>query len=249
MPLCRASQLDRLLNCPGELWLPRTDIVSPKTMEARDWGTACHKWAETGEMPNFYKFRELLEKKLAKSGTLREDYWWNGDRELPLAYNVVSGQAMAYAERPENQSHLSGDDWKQSFGDEWITGTLDYGETPFDQVWVDDLKTGRLVAYAEYASQQKFYCAVYSLVKHGEVRDSRSTLTHWPRYPLHAKPVRGGDLEVYYEAGELVGFLKGLREFREEALTHRPEVLQTGEHCRFCSSKLDCPAFINENQV
>ena len=156
---------------------------------------------------------------------------------MALAYNVVSGVARTYGEADSAQTK---DEWKASFDDEWIVGTLDYGQVIFDTPWVDDLKTGRFVTWEDYEKQQTFYCAAYSLVAMGAVVDTRSTLTHWPRYPVYKKPSRFGYL---LEAAELKAFLKSLKEFRNQALAQKPSDLVTGEHCRFCPSRGNCSAY------
>lgn len=156
---------------------------------------------------------------------------------MAVAYNVVSGAARAYV--AENET-LDKDAWKAAFNDEWIVGTLDYGQVIFDTPWVDDLKTGRFVTWEDYAAQQTFYCGVYSLLAVGSIVDTRSTLTHWPRYPVGKRPNRFGYL---IEEAELKGFLKSLLEFRNQALAQRPSSLVTGEHCRFCPSRGNCSAF------
>lgn len=239
MPLCRASELDRLLKCPGAAWLPRQELVTEKGLEARDWGNACHKWAETGELPTNYKFRTLLLKKIAKSGTNREELWnADGSREMALAYNVIDGRCETAP--PDCQDKNA---WKGAFGDEWIVGTLDYAQVIFDTPWVDDLKTGRFVEWEDYAAQQTFYCAVYSKLSVGSVVDTRSTITHWPRYPTHKKPYRFGHV---LEAEELLAFLRSLKDFRLQVLAQKPQSLVLGDHCKFCPSRGNCPEFGKE---
>lgn len=211
--------------------------MSERALESRDWGNFVHKWVETGEMHGDEKKTRLLEKKLRESGTVREEWWpEDGQNEIALAYNIHTGEAQAQTDGTPSDK----DGWKASFDVNWIVGTLDYTADLFGTLWVDDLKTGRLVSWEDYEAQQQFYCGVWGLVSRGEVVDTRSTLTHWPKYPVAGKPTRFGK---HYEAQELNGFLDGLKVLAGTVYT-----LNSGPHCKFCPSRYDCEAYKeNEN--
>lgn len=246
MPLARASELDRLFACPGSAFLPREDNRTPYAKGAAAWGDGVHLWAETGELPTDHKFRRLLEEKIVLSGIDRMALWPEGGvREPAFAYNVITGEAQMYT-GPKAEK----DAWKAAFGDEWITGSADYAADLFDAPWVDDLKTGRAVSWAAYKAQQSFYVVAWSKVRFGGLRQGRSTLTHWPKYPKHNPPDRfGRTLDVDYLEKYTVE-LRGLRDkilagravVAEPAETKKKlEVLSLGEHCGYCPSKLACP--------
>ena len=245
MPIFRASELDRLLACAGSGWLQRQDHEGP----AAAWGTKVHGWMETGELPEGDD-GTLLAKRIKKSGVDRAKLWpvsgESGEFEVPVAYNLVNGRAIRYvavAGGPVGgaalRAHKSA--WKAAFDNEWVTGTLDFAAELMDTYWIDDLKTGREAHWADYAAQQSFYALAWSTIKYGEIRDGRSTITHWPNYPITRAPVRhGASLEV----PALLAFVKRLQGLRETVLG-RSGSLKVGDHCRFCPSKLYCPELLN----
>lgn len=240
MPFARASELDRLLACPGAKWLPNSGLVSESALTARNWGNFVHKWVETGEMHGDQSQIRLLEKKIRESGTTREEYWGAGRHEVALAYNVVTGRAdICNGGTPEGK-----DDWKNAHDDEWIVGTLDYAEQLFDSIWVDDLKTGRRASWEAYAAQQTFYTATLGLGLYGRIGEARSSITHWPKYPVAARPFRTAKVlsQEYQE-----DFLGQLRELRTKILVRRQEDLRVTEHCTWCPARFDCPLKENDN--
>lgn len=244
MPFARASELDRLLACPGSLVLPRTNEKSERAVQAAEWGTLVHKWKETGDIPSG-RLGTVLKKKLKETNVSREGLFPEGVHELPLAYNVVSSQARALV-LPVSESRK--DEWKAAHGDEWITGTADFVGLLLDTPWIDDLKTGRLVYYDNYRYQQGFYALAWILFSEGRLTPVRSTITHWPKYPIPKKPDRFGTvLEVEFFQ-EMQDRLRQLREvvmkLRDlDARGGRDSVvaqLRDGEQCKYCPSKLAC---------
>lgn len=171
--------------------------------------------------------------------------WSEGLHEVPLAYNVVSTQARALV---LPQSDGKKDEWKASFGDEWVVGTADYVGLLLDAPWVDDLKTGRQVHYGDHRFQQGFYALAWTLFQMGKLHQTRSTITHWPRYPVDIKPHRFGTVlepEFFEE------FQTKLRRLREDVMKlreleesgRRESVvarLSDGPQCIYCPSKLAC---------
>ena len=235
MPLARASELDRLLACSGSAWLHRAESRSGI---AAAWGTKVHSWAETGQLPAGLD-GVALEKRIKASETSRLALWpEDGQREVAMAYNVVRNIATTCTSTEPGYK----DRWKAAFDDEWITGTCDYVADVFGDPWVDDLKTGRQVHWKDYEAQQSFYVLAWCMADRGELVQSRSTITHWPRYPVAVKPNRfGTTLDVEY----LMLFRGKLQHLRTEILAGRqqPEIglLFTGDQCKYCPSRGTCP--------
>lgn len=224
--------------------LPRSEEKSERAVIAAEWGTAVHRWMETGELPKG-RIGTTLKKKIVESGVDRGSLWINGLHEVPLAYNIRTRQARALVlPLPDGDKAA----WKNAHDDEWVVGTADYVGLLMDTPWVDDLKTGRKVDYIDYRYQQGFYTMVWTLSQMGELTPARSTITHWPKYPIASKPRRFGTvLEVEFFQ-ELQGRLKTLREdvmkLRElEQAGRRESVvvrLSDGPQCVYCPSRLAC---------
>lgn len=234
MPLARASYLDRLLACPGGAWLAQADTRGPGAIAAANWGTAAHAWKETGLYPGGTT-GVALKKRVAASGIDRLKLWpVTGVHEVALAYNVVRGNVMMSTSKDAAYN----DRWKAAFDDEWVTGSLDFVDDVFGEPWLDDLKTGRLVHYKDYEAQQSFYVMAWCLADKGKLTRSRSTLTHWPRYPLGGLPSRFGvTMEVEY----LELFRDKLAQLRKDILAKDNSLLSTGAQCTYCPSRGACP--------
>jgi hypothetical protein len=197
---------------------------------------------ETGEFPDG-RAGTTLRKKVKEADVRREDYWSEGLHEVPVAYSVVTGQARVLVLPVSREKR---DAWKSAFGDEWIVGTADFVGSLMEQPWVDDLKTGRKVEYFDYRYQQGFYTMVWTLFQMGELVPARSTITHWPKYPIPNKPTRFGTVLEPEFFLELQGRLKQLREdvmrLRELEESGRRESvvvrLSDGPQCKYCPSSL-----------
>lgn len=238
MTLFRASELDRLMECPGSAWLPRK---ADYTGLAAAWGNMVHAWVETGVVEDSNDGK-LLQKRIDKAAVQRETlYPAGGEHEVPLAFNLVTEQAVRYPNPPlppgvTRKAHV--DAWKRSFGDEWFTGSVDYVGELLDSWWIDDLKTGRDVTWGKYTWQQTAYALAWSKFKYGTYTNGRSTITHWPRYPSGRPPNRMG---AVLDTEWLKKALDKFRQLRVDILAQRPESLETGEHCYFCPSSGVCP--------
>jgi hypothetical protein len=206
-----------------------------------------HSWVETGEIP---KGRPglTLKKKIEATGIQREELWAHGLHEVPLAYNVNTGEARALVLPVPTEEKNK---WKSEFGGEWITGTADYVGVLLELPWVDDLKTGRKVVYGSYRYQQAFYSLVWTLFQMRELTPARSTITHWPKYPINLKPERFGTLlepEFFLDfQGKLKSLYQGvarLKEKQEQGMTISG-YLNEGEQCTYCPSKLNCERGLN----
>lgn len=251
MPFARASELDRLLECAGSARgvLPRAEddpgyVVPENTARGRTWGTVCHEWSETGIIPANEAYAKTLVRKIRESKMDRLRQWpAEGEHEVALAYNVVTGRAVR-CRPPTGSGREYRENWKAGFDLEWVTGTLDYVWELIGTPWVDDLKTGRFLSSTEHEAQQSFYALAWGLVKYGEIVETRSTLTHWPKYPLQAGPRRYGSV---FTVEHLTRFARKLAALRERVLdyqrrrTHKNLRLVVGEWCRFCPSKSACP--------
>lgn len=173
----------------------------------------------------------------------RAQLWSGGLHEVPLAYNVETREARALVVPVSFEEKTA---WKSSWGDEWITGTADYVGFILEGPWVDDLKTGRRVEYLDHRYQQAFYVLAWGLSQHRENRVSRSTLTHWPKYPLSKQPHRFGTvlepdflLDFQERLSKLYAQYKKLKE-RSQAGMDITGNLQDGGHCLYCPSKPSC---------
>lgn len=240
MPFARASSLDRLLNCYGDLVLGGTDEKSEYVKVAADWGTMAHEWKETGQVVvvnNRQNIAKLFEKKL-REGRVNREQWWPKTmiHEVAMAVNPF----QAYGEMREGDK-AEKEAWKAAFGDDWCTGTLDGYDWMFDVLWIDDLKTGRFVEEANYIEQRRFYAL--GLCRLLDYRGPVNiTLTHWPRYPVLSQPNRFGRV---IEQDEIRDFEKRLVKLRDDvrrAKEKREHMrLVSGEHCTFCPSRKVCP--------
>lgn len=197
-----------------------------------------HSWKETGVVPEGREGK-LLQKRIDATGINREELWAYGQHEVPLAYNVLSGQVEALT---APATELEKATWKAAFGDKWITGTADYVGTLIDLPWVDDLKTGRKADYSSYRYQQAFYSLAWALCNNDIA--ARSTITHWPKYPLSQKPSRFG---VMLEPEFFLKFQGKLKRLYEVVMKNKEPgkeldsgILSTGEHCVYCPSKRNC---------
>lgn len=211
-------------------------------MVAAEFGTLVHYWKETGVIQDG-RLGLALKKKLKLTEVQRETYWHEGLHEVPVAYNVVTGKAEALVLPVAKEKR---DEWKAAHGDEWITGTADYVGLILDAPWVDDLKTGKNVEYLDHRYQQGFYALCWTLFQMGRLTPARSTITHWPKYPLPKKPLRFGTVlvpeffeELQVKLAELRNSVRRLRVLKEDGMNLENR-LTDGAHCIYCPSKLAC---------
>lgn len=239
-PIFRCSQLDRLMACPGSGWLPQVDKGYG---QAALWGNFVHSWMETGVVEEGENKRHL-EKRIRLSGVKREELWPNLTHEVPFAYNLVTDEVRRYPTTPPPpgftlRSHK--DAWKAAFSNEWMVGTVDGVGELLDSWWTDDLKTGRAVHWNDYRWQQSSYAIMVSKWKYDALLSGRSTITHWPRYPVAGKPFRSGAVldEAYLKKS-----LQSLKDLRARILAADPASLREGDQCYFCPSKGGCPELV-----
>jgi hypothetical protein len=224
------------------LVLPRAETKSERAQEAADFGTLVHKWKETGDEGKG-RLATTLKKKLKETGVKREEYWYGGLHEVPLAFNVLTTESKALVLPLSSEDK---DEWKASFGPEWVVGTADFVGLLLGQPWLDDLKTGREVEWLDYRYQQTFYLMTWTLFSEHELKPGRSTITHWPRYPIPNKPKRFGtvlEVDDYLDfQSKLTRLYKDaakLREDKENGMDVIPR-LTDGAQCVYCPAKTSC---------
>lgn len=269
MPWTRASELDRSLVCLASTILPR----DPDTRgEGAAWGVMVHRWKATGLVraePEHRNHEGLFRKKLAVNGLgtpeleaeFREEWWPGGGRhEIGVAMDCKSS---AWAQVAGTDESL--EEWKTSWPESWVTGTLDYVADLLDDPWVDDLKTGR-EAPSPDSAQLLFYglatARLWSVHRSWMDRVVLS-VTHWPRYPVVGLPTRTW---TEIDAATLDSFEMRLKlkwGARKDALdrargkvergtwraghpmlpvwTSAPVTVPGEEQCRWCKSRGSCP--------
>jgi hypothetical protein len=198
---------------------------------------------ETGEVQapkGHTKLEPLFRRKLESSGVRRER-WWPEETVFETALAVSPGDN--YIRRTGTRDEKEA--WKASTTDEWLVGTADAHWWMFDHLYVDDLKTGRMVSWESYQHQVAAYCL--GIARCADYRGPvHATLTHWPRYPTNSQPMRFG---MVLEADYLTRFEKRLVVLRDSILRAREDrdqmVLTSGEHCTWCNSRDLCPEFNN----
>lgn len=244
MPWSRASQLDRTLQCPGHLTLPHTRTVSEKAVDAANYGTMVHNWAETGVVrgigPNAESHEKTFQKKLAllaANRITRENLWdVAGYHEVTFAYNCVDGRIGVCWLRDANATT-----WKSSYDKDWITGTADYvlSVDSEGRPKISDLKTGMLFdSQPDELSQLYFYLMCWSKYLHTE-KDGILEVIHWPKYPLAAMPQREESLVPYVKLCKFEAYVKRLHS--EAMRGNSPFVL--GEECQYCPAQQHCSKY------
>lgn len=245
MAWTRASQLDRTLQCPGHLTIPHTREMSERALDAAEYGTMVHRWAETGEVVGKKGHIKTFEKKLAvlqTNGVTRQTLWpVSGYHEVTFAYNCVDGRLGV--------SWLKGEDAKNAkmaYGDDWITGTADYVyyDRERNLYGVNDLKTGMMFdSEPDELSQLYFYLMCWQ--KYNGVRaddDGLLSITHWPKYPIDAVPGYEERVIKGIRIGKFENYIRKLHsEYRKG---NSPFLL--GSECEYCPAHADCP-LLKEN--
>lgn len=237
----RASETDRAVACPHSLVVPRDLLRRTSSEAASGYGRLVHAWKEAGGayVGAMWSQRDvdLLERKILASGAglswHPRDFWDGGRHEVTFALDLLRDPPeVLWYDGPRDGA----DDWKSSFGWEWLTGTMDYLlEGPRDLV--DDLKTtnaqyellaadsGQLRSYALPVWAGKGCPADYLI---------DVTITNWPKYPLASPPWRS---RATLDAMDLEEHLAALR-----AAVRTPERASPGDVCTWCDGRLPTPA-------
>lgn len=245
MAWTRASSLPISLACPGSTVLPVQELRSPSTVEAGEWGTMVHTWKATGRVqPSkaYPQHARLFTKKLKTVwGTIEDSEkarltLWpdDGQHELSIAYNCNDG-SFAWSDTS------TPDEWKGKFGNEWITGTMDYLGDVLGVPWTSDLKTGRFPPDAE-GPQNMFYAAGTWLLK-DRPPSVIASIDWWARYPVYNLPKR---FDAEPDSESLDKFLWECQNSyrihgRARVADDKTPFLVTGSQCTWCPSRRICP--------
>lgn len=249
----RASSLPLLMKCTGAAVLPCVEGKSEQAERAADWGTMVHLWAQTGEIKGPDKRTEnALRRAIEESGIQRDEWWPTGVHEGPVSVRVDGVREAS---------------WDDSERDGWVTGHYDFRWWLLEELYVDDLKTGKYysnpppgieghhpgieVGANRYpqdvrSPQLKTYAlALATLLSYkGRVNVS---LTHWPRLPLVRRNRLPERFFVQYSQGDLAEHWGALertyetkRHNQRALLGHEDTlILVPGDHCKFCPVR-DC---------
>jgi hypothetical protein len=204
---------------------------------------------ESGEIQGgTEKDRRCLEKKLTESG-IKRDEWWpreNSEHEATFAIEIsqdiagIAGRVQLW----QPAYRLSRDEWKKAHQGNWITGSidwLDWGDRRC-MAHIDDLKTGRWLTNPATSKQLRSYALLPWLLAGRPMNwDGIVSITHWPRYPLHALPTRTSHV---LSAFDLMEHLEDLA----WAVSHPDEVNPGHDACMFCPCRVNCPAWASESE-
>ena len=246
MAWSRASQLDRTLQCPGHLTLPHTREVSQNAVNAAEYGTMVHHWAETGEIVGSKSHTKTFEKKLSvlqTNGITRQTLWpISGYHEVTFAYNCVDGRLGTCWLKGQEATRA-----KLSYGDDWVTGTADYVYIKDGLCGVNDLKTGMLFdSQPDELSQLYFYLMCWTKYTGvTETKDGLLSVIHWPKYPLDSLPGTEERVIPWLRLVKFENYLQKLHKNYKEGSA--PFVL--GEECEYCPAAESCPLLSKEENV
>jgi hypothetical protein len=191
-------------------------------------GTALHLWKETGIVT------KEVAKKVETSGIDREQWWptsGGGRHEVTFAIDLFHEELTMYDPAVYRETP---DEWKKKFDPlRCLTGTIDW----LDGTHVDDLKTGDWPVVAEESKQLRSYALVPWLMRR-KPKGYRApvSITQWTWYPLGGEPVRNWDT---VSGVELAQHLDDLR----WSMEHPEEINKSDEGCKFCESRVHCPAW------
>lgn len=249
-PIVRASSLDQFLECSA--WVGQITAQDKRLCDeeysasddAKNWGTMVHTWIETGKIrhPNrnskdkVIKNFSLREERLLENRIVKHKlkptvlYPISGQHEIAMAYNWVEGYSVLnYAPTFE---------WKESFGHEWITGSTDFCLESDEELWVDDLKTGKWwTKTPKQSAQIKFYAVC--IAQHASVPAAgiKLTVTHWPKYPANSPPSRQPEIITLTELAE---FEAEVRNACAVASGSTKRYRPSAQTCRFCPARFSC---------
>lgn len=247
----RSSATYRELVCPGSLILPRKE--NPPN-EGTEWGHLVHAWSATGiigrtELGLFPNHARLFQRKLETVPVDRLALWpAGGNHEVAVAINCLKKEVeYAFGLSPRGI-----EEWKAQWPDWYITGAIDYLGEILDDLWVDDLKTGktddpRILTPRRRSQVWTYDLAAYLLgarLRPGITTNNvHSSITWWPRYPVSSEPVRvfqsiaNSELDRWWL--HLNKRYTGLVTLRKKPETIRDH-LKMGSYCYFCPSKMYC---------
>lgn len=238
----RASRLPLLMRCSGSAYLETEDDESDNLVKANAWGHMVHKWKETGVISGPDKRTENAFRKAIKASAIDRLHTWpaGGCHEAAVAVRIDGNREIR-----NNHDGVFGDP-------RWITGTDDFHWYLLDELWIDDLKTGKWYDDPEEPGTNRFpqdvrspqlrlyALAISRLLDYSGVVNV--SLTHWPRLPLerrHAPPVRYWTSYTTDELDKYYAELESLYQ-RVQAGIKGDYSLTPGDHCRFCPARNGC---------
>lgn len=246
MAWSRASGLDRTLQCPGHLTLPHKRELSERALDAAEYGTMVHRWAETGAISGKKSHVKTFEKKLdilQANGVTRQSLWIpTGYHEVTFSYNCVDGRVGVCWLKGEGAL-----EFKQQHDDDWITGTADFVFMRDGVCGVNDLKTGMMFdSQPDELSQLYFYLMCWrKYCGAAPESDGILSVTHWPKYPLGALPV---EEERIVKGSLMVKFENYLKKVHSEYKKGNSP-FELGSECEYCPAIQDCPLQNQERNV
>jgi Protein of unknown function (DUF2800) len=228
------SSLGRLLACPGSHRLSATKPPGASSSYAAE-GTVAHALIEE-RLTGTVLVETSLGDMVVEEGhqiVVDEDMLEGVDKMVRFCEAVAKGADRVWVEARVDMGRL----WDPDPAPEPFFGTCDFGayHAKTDTLYVVDYKHGRLPVSAETPQTRAYALGlVYAL---GRVPANVIMTIVQPRgqdhQPVKASVLTGLDLMMW--AGEVLR--PGL-----DALYGSAPPLTTGDHCRFCPAKVDCPA-------
>jgi hypothetical protein len=223
-----ASRLDRAVACPGSTTLPEERTEETR---AQIYGTAVHKYVETGAFEGPPWVQRAVKEKVAASGMDRRVY--EGFRQ-EISY-VLSGPRFDAVSGLLDGAYP---DDKES-----LRVKADFVGSKLGETAVGDLKTGRFPPDPGCLQVAAAALAETTLTGGG---GAHGFIDHWPRYPKPALPVRSW---AYFDEPDLDNVRERLIIAREDAFSANPtfsprldELGDPTDHCKYCNSKPFCNA-------
>lgn len=223
MPWASPSVLERVIACPASAVLPQgPDVVG----RSAQWGKEVHAFKEGVEpTPRVKKWYELhyppgFKEMLYPGGEHEVVYWEQG------------GKVERLDHRPSFEAREMWPKDGMFFSLDWQN--LHDGPVP----WVDDLKTGRMPT--SWTQLKAYSWALYQ--HYPWMKTNLASYTNWTRYPLGGEPVR---VTKVYQRGQIENWYNNtIVPAKRLALGPKAkEMVNPGEHCRWCKSKPFCPAW------
>lgn len=221
-----------------------------------------HHWKATGEIQapgeGYEGLPKLLLKRLRAAwgdeegwGVARSRLWPEGLHELSVA--IWTGEQTGRNSVIQYAIDQVQADWTDMYGNDWVTGNLDYLGDLLGDPWVDDLKTGRHPP-DPHDPQLAFYALAAWLIK-GKPERVVTSITHWPRSPVGGHPERywgefsAEDLDSFHRRLIMKGREReGLRLYVADGGEPSEIDLTTGTHCKYCPARINCPALAEAHE-
>ena len=226
-----ASGLDRAFACPGSAVLPKIKDSQSKSAER---GTVLHRFVQVAREKSREEALAGIEDDDLRGQAAAIDLDAlpvGAESEVALAYNPMTGEAqrldIGQREYPESA--------------DWFYGTADLVGVANDMVYVDDMKTGRVVVSAKDGWQLKFLAVAASrYMGVSAARVSFRYLNSDGGWRQDSAEFDGFDLDTF--AADLKKLYLRIHEAYKAYLAGIMPDLATGQHCTYCKSLPVCPA-------